>query len=298
MNNIMSNITFRNKIENGDFFCVPGIQDMITAVIAKSIGFEAVYASGYWMGASTYGVPDVGITTYTQMLERVGTLVNTMKGTAVIADADTGYGGLLNVRETVRGYEAAGVQAIQIEDQQFPKKCGHALQKRVVSLETMVTKIKVAQESKTNSNTMIIARTDAQQSEGFEGAMKRMEAYALAGADIIFPEAISSEYEMREICGSINKPIMANMADGGNTPILSADLLTDIGFSFAIFPGTAALAAAAAVKKALLHLLATGTSVSEDITLFNLNEFSQLIGYDDVREFEERWMEIKQSPKG
>lgn len=287
----MTDITVRDKIENGDFFCAPGIPDMITAVVAKSIGFDAVYASGYWMGASAYGLPDVGITTYTQMLDRVGTLVKTMGGAAVIADADTGYGGLLNVRETVRGYEAAGVQVIQIEDQEFPKKCGHTGSKRIVPVETMVTKIKVALEARTNPNTMIAARTDARQSEGFEGAMRRVEAYAAAGADILFPEAFITEEEMREVCSTVNKPMMVNMADGGNTPILSADQLSDIGFAYAIFPATAALSAAAAVKKALTTLKQTGTSVSEDVPLFDFNEFSDLIGFKDVREFESRWVE-------
>lgn len=288
----MSQILVRNKIENGEFFCAPGIQDMTTAVVAKSVGFDVVYASGYWMGASAYGVPDVGITTYTQMLDRVGTLVKTMQGSsAVIADADTGYGGLLNVRETVRGYENAGVQVIQFEDQEFPKKCGHTKNKRLIPLEDMVTKIKVALESRSNPNTMIAARTDARQGEGFEGAMLRMQAYAEAGADILFPEALVDEKEMREACSLLNKPVMVNMADGGATPILDAKTLQDIGFSFAIFPAMATLSAVTAMKAAFINLKENGTSLSPDVPLFDFQEFCSLIGFEDVWEFEKRWVE-------
>jgi 2-methylisocitrate lyase-like PEP mutase family enzyme len=286
--------TIKQKIESGKFFSVPGIQDMISAVMAKSMGFDAVYASGYWMGASAYGVPDVGITTYTQMLDRVGTLVKTMQGTAaVIADADTGYGGLLNMRETVRGYEAAGVQVIQIEDQEFPKKCGHTRNKRVVPIDTMVRKIQVALEAATSPNTLIAARTDARQGEGFEGAMRRMEAYAAAGADILFPEALLDENEMREMCSAIKTPMMINMADGGSTPIMTADVLADLGYAFAIFPAATSLAAAEAVKQVLSHIKQTGSSAQSPVPMFDFNEFCSLIGFEDVWEFERRWVEPK-----
>ena len=263
---------------------------MISAVVAKEIGFDAVYASGYWMGASAYGVPDAGITTYTQMVDRVATLVKTVGTSAVIADADTGYGGLLNMRETVRGYEAAGAQVIQIEDQEFPKKCGHTKNKRVIPMQEMVTKIKVAIESRSSDNTLISARTDAYQSEGLSGLMRRMEAYCKAGADIIFPEALTSEQEMHEVCSSFETPAMANMADGGDTPILTAKELADIGFAFAIFPATASLAAASAVKNALLSIKQTGTSVNSNVELYDFSDFCKLIGFEDVWDFEEKWI--------
>lgn len=287
-------MTIKQRIESGEFFSVPGIQDMISAVVAKSVGFDAVYASGYWLGASAYGLPDAGITTYTQMLERVATLVKTMQGTAsVIADADTGYGGLLNMRETVRGFEAAGVEVIQIEDQEFPKKCGHTRNKRVVPIDVMVRKIKVALEARSSSNTLIAARTDARQSEGFEGAVIRMKAYADAGADIVFPEALESEAEMRDMCNAIDKPLMANMADGGRTPILSAEKLAEIGFAFAIFPAATSLAAAESAKQILTHIKQTGSSYQTDVAMYDFNEFCSLIGFDDVWEFERRWVETK-----
>lgn len=263
---------------------------MISAVVAKDIGFDAVYASGYWMGASAYGVPDVGITTFTQMVDRVATLVDTIGEAAVIADADTGYGGLLNVRETVRGYEKAGAQVIQFEDQEFPKKCGHTKNKRVESTDVMVTKIQVACDARTSDNTLIVARSDAYQTEGMDGMMKRLEAYVEAGADIIFPEALSSRDEMQKVCASFDVPVMINMADGGSTPIMNADTLSDIGFSFAIFPATASLAAAAAVRHALTRLKTSGTSLHEDVELFDFQEFCKLIGFEDIWEFEKRWL--------
>lgn len=288
----MNEICLRNKIENGEFISAPGVHDMIAASLVRSIGFDAVYASGYWMGASSYGVPDVGITTYTQMVDRVGTLVKTMEGTsAIMADADTGYGGLINVRETVRGYEAAGAQVIQIEDQEFPKKCGHTKNKRVVSLETMVDKIKVAVDSKTSSKTMIAARTDARQGEGFESVMRRMEAYSKAGADILFPEALEGEAEMKEACEILDKPILVNMANGGNTPIMTGGQLAELGVSLAIYPAVTALAATHAIKNSLLSFKRTGTSENDEVPMFDFGEFCSLIGFDEIWEFEARWAE-------
>ncbi len=287
----MANPQLRQKLLSGQFFFAPGIQDMITAVIAKEVGFDIVYASGYWLTASAYGLPDAGIATYTQMVDRVATLVRTMPGASVMADADTGYGGLLNVHHTVRGYEEAGVTAIQLEDQEFPKKCGHTPFKRVVPLETMVNKIKVAIEARSNPDMLIIARTDARQSEGFEGAMRRSAAYAEAGADIVFPEALESEQEMRDACNLIDRPLMANMADGGKTPIRSAAELKDIGYACAIYPATTSLAAAAAVHKALSVLKESGTSLHKDVPLYDFKAFCGLIGFDEVWDFERRWAE-------
>jgi 2-methylisocitrate lyase-like PEP mutase family enzyme len=287
----MPNPILREKLRRGEFFIAPGIQDMITAVVARDLGFDIVYASGYWLTASAYGLPDAGIATYTQMVDRVGTLARSIPGAAVIADADTGYGGLLNVHHTVRGYEAAGVTAIQIEDQEFPKKCGHTPFKRVVPQAAMVAKIRVSLEARTSPDTLIIARTDARQSEGLDGALRRAEAYAEAGADIIFPEALESEAEMRKACAVIGRPLIANMADGGKTPILSAAQLQDIGFACAIYPATAALAAAAAVRHALSRLKEAGTSIHDDVPLHDFNHFCKLIGFEDVWAFERRWAE-------
>lgn len=288
----MPNPLPRRKLAAGEFFVAPGIHDMIAAVIAREQGYDIVYATGYWLTASALGLPDAGIASYTQMLDRVETLARTMDGAAVIADADTGYGGLLNVRHTVRGYEAAGATAIQIEDQEVPKKCGHTPGKRLVPTATMVTKIKVALEARRDpENTLIVARTDARQSEGLDGAIRRGEAYADAGADVVFVEALTSEDEMRRACAAIARPMMANMADGGKTPIRPASELASLGYACAIFPAMTGLAAAAAIRRSLAALRTTGTSVNPGVELADFEEFCRLIGFEDVWAFEKRWAE-------
>jgi 2-methylisocitrate lyase-like PEP mutase family enzyme len=285
----MSKPSLRAALEAGEFVVAPGIHDMITAVVSNKVGFDFVYGSGFWMTASAYGLPDAGIATYSQMVDRMATLVRTVRA-GVIADADTGYGGLLNVHHTVRGYEEAGVVAIQIEDQEFPKKCGHTPFKRVVPMIDMVEKVKVACEARRKPReTLIIARTDARQTDGFEGAVKRGLAYGEAGADIVFLEALESESEMREACARIAKPMMANMADGGKTPIRSKSELAALGYKLAIFPSATGLAAAAAAENALQTLKSAGTSNSPNLPLFSFSEFNSLIGFEEVWDFERRW---------
>lgn len=290
----MSKPSLRNALESGNFVVAPGIHDMIAAVMSNKVGFDFVYATGFWSVASTYGIPDAGIATYTEMLSRVDTLCRTADA-SVIADADTGYGGLLNVDHTVRGYERAGAVAIQIEDQEFPKKCGHTPNKRVVARADMVDKIKVACEARERkTETLIIARTDARQTEGLDGAIERGKAYRDAGADIVFVEALESEEEMRAACDRIDAPMMANMADGGRTPIRSALELEEIGYALAIFPAMTGLAAAAAAENALRTLKSEGTSASSKIDLFDFSEFNRLIGFPAVWEFDAKWAAEKE----
>lgn len=282
----MTKACLKTALENGDFVTAPGLYDMISAVIANKVGFDFVYASGYWLTASGYGLPDAGIATYTQMRDRVALLCDTVDA-SVIADADTGFGGLLNVKHTVIGYEKAGVAAIQLEDQEFPKKCGHTRNKRVIAKGDMVDKIKVAVDNR--DEMLVIARTDARQPENFESAIERGVAYAEAGADIIFVEALISEEEMRQACDAIGKPLMANMADGGITPILPTATLKDIGYAMAIFPAMTSLAAAKAVESSLLHLKQAGQSISPNAPHFSFTEFNELIGFPEVWAFEEKW---------
>jgi 2-methylisocitrate lyase-like PEP mutase family enzyme len=284
----MAKPDLKSHLEQGTFVIAPGIQDMITAVIANKVGFDFVYASGYWLVASAYGLPDAGIATYTQMVDRVATLCRTSTA-GVIADADTGYGGLLNVHHTVRGYEAAGVSAVQIEDQEFPKKCGHTPYKRVIPAAEMVEKIKVACDARRESRTLIIARTDAKQPEGFDRALERAVAYGEAGADIVFFEALETRDEMRTACAAVDRPMLANMANGGHTPILTVEELKALGFALAIFPAMTALGAAAAVEKALLTIKQDGSSLSPDVPHFSFAEFNELIGFPDVWAFEKKW---------
>lgn len=285
----MANPIFREKLAAGQFFVVPGIQDMIAAVIANKVGFDLVYGTGYWLTASAWGLPDAGIATYTEMKNRMETLVRSSNA-AVIADGDTGYGGLLNVHHTVRGYEDAGVTAIQIEDQEFPKKCGHTPFKRLISTEDMVEKIKVAVDARQSEDFIIIARTDAREGEGLDGALRRMEAYSKAGADVLFPEALHSEEEMRKACATLDKPCMANMSNHGKTPVPPADVLAEIGYAYAIYPSLTSLAACAAMEKVLRDLKDNG--IGQPDGLFDFTEFCSLIGFEDVWAFERKWRQV------
>lgn len=285
----MASPILREKLAAGEFFVAPGLQDMVAATIANKVGFDIVYGTGFCLTASCYGLPDAGIASYTQMLDRMETLVRTSDG-AVIADADTGYGGLLNVHHTVRGYEAAGVTAIQLEDQEFPKKCGHTPFKRLVSREDMVEKIKVAVAAREDSeNFLIVARTDAIASEGIDGALRRAEAYQNAGADILFVEAPESEEDMRKICATLEKPNLANIVNAGLTPALPAEVLKEIGYAFAIYPVMPMLVAAAAMETAMRALKATGAGDTPDAPAFDFKEFCARIGFDEVWAFEKKW---------
>ena len=284
----MTKSIIRAKLTAGEFIAAPGLQDMIAAVVANKIGFDVVYGSGYWLTASALGLPDAGIATFTQMLDRMATLVRTSDA-AVIADADTGYGGLLNVHHTVRGYEEAGVAAIQLEDQEFPKKCGHTPFKRVIAAADMADKIRVACAARRDPETVIIARTDARAGEGLDAAIERARLYGEAGADILFVEALESEAEMRRACDALDRPTMANLSNGGLTPMRTAAELQDIGYALAIFPAMTSLVAAAAMEAVLRHLKATGDGEAGGQPLFEFKEFCGLIGFQDVWDFETKW---------
>ena len=279
---------FARRLREGDYITAPGVFDLISARIADRMKFPALYMTGYGVVASAFGLPDAGLASYTEMVDRVRTIAaGTI--TPLIADADTGYGGLLNVQHTVRGYEQAGAVAIQLEDQQIPKKCGHTPGRRVISVEDMVAKIRVAVTARESENFLVIARTDARTRYGLAEAISRGQAFANAGADIVFVEAPESVEEMTEICQQIDCPLMANMVDGGRTPLLTAEQLKDIGYQIAIFPGTAFLAAGSAVESVYKHLKTTGSSDGLPTSLYNFDEFNRLMGFEDIWAFEEKW---------
>jgi 2-methylisocitrate lyase-like PEP mutase family enzyme len=209
----------------------------------------------------------------------------------LIADADTGYGGLLNIRHTIRGYEAAGAAAIQLEDQEFPKKCGHTPGRRVISTEDMVQKIQVAVDSRTDPNFLIIARTDARTTLGLEEALRRAQAYAAAGADILFVESPESEEEMRLIGQSLKTPLVANMVEKGRTPVLSKDELESLGYKLAIFPVTALLSAVHAMQGVYQQFRSHGSSLGGETPLYDFTDLTKLMGFEDVWEFEKRFIE-------
>ena len=287
----MPDPALRQALATGDFIAAPGVYDLISALIADRMGFNALYVTGYGTVASSLGLPDAGLATYSEMLDRIARIV-AMTKTPVIADADTGYGGLLNVRHTVRGYEKAGVTAIQLEDQEFPKKCGHTPHRRVIPTADMVRKIKVASDARSSADFLIIARTDARSGKGLDEAISRGRAYADAGADIVFVESPESEVEMAEIGRMIDKPLLTNMVNGGRTPMLSADRLKQLGFAVAIFPAVGFLATAEALTRAYDDLRRHGTT-TEAVPMFSFAEFNRLIGFEDVWEFERRYSETE-----
>jgi 2-methylisocitrate lyase-like PEP mutase family enzyme len=268
----------------------PGVYDMISARIADGLGFPALYMTGFGVSASL-GLPDAGLATYTEMVARVAQIC---QGTAtpVICDADTGFGGLLNLERAVRGYEAAGAAAMQIEDQVFPKRCGHTLGRRVIPVDDMVRKIEVAAATRASADFLIVARTDARTGLGLDEALRRGEAYARAGADILFIESPESEEEMARIGRHFDVPLIANMVEGGRTPVLGKARLEALGYSIAIFPVTGLLAAAKALERAYGALKEAGSSGARGADLYGFDRLCRLAGFEQVWEFEKRWPEV------
>jgi 2-methylisocitrate lyase-like PEP mutase family enzyme len=287
----MADPALKQALANGDFILAPGVYDLISALIADRMGFKALYVTGYGTIASYLGIPDAGIATYRDMLERIAQIVK-MTRTPVIADADTGYGGLLNVRHTVRGYEDAGVSAMQIEDQEFPKKCGHTPNRRVVAIDDMVRKIEVAVDSRRSDDFLIIARTDARTGLGLDEAIRRGQAYAKAGDDIIFVESPESDAEVQKIAAEIDRPLLANMVNGGRTPLMPADDLAKLGYNIAIYPALGFLAHGHAVRHAYQDLLDHGVT-TDAVPLYPFKDFNTLLGFEDVWAFERKFAEDK-----
>ncbi|SDD82843.1 isocitrate lyase/PEP mutase family protein [Belnapia rosea] len=285
----MAHPSLKAAFEAGRFVVAPGIFDMISARVADGMGFTSLYATGFGTVASHLGVADAGIATYTDMVGRVGAFARGCR-TPVVADADTGYGGLLNVRHTVMGYEAAGVTGIQLEDQEMPKKCGHTPGRRVIPAEEMVLKIKVAAEARRDPNMLIVARTDARTTLGLEEAIRRGQLYADAGADVIFIESPETEAEMQAIGKAIRKPLLANMVEGGRTPILPARRLAEIGYAMAIYPAVGFLAVAAALERVYGHLKEQGDSNALPASdSYGFGRICELMGFPEVWEFDRKW---------
>jgi len=278
-------LSLRQRLKDSRLVSAPGVFDMISLKLADSMGFELLYMTGYGTVASLLGLPDAGLATYTDMVGRVAAMAGMAK-TPLIADGDTGYGGLLNVRHTVRGYEAAGAAGIQLEDQEFPKKCGHTPGRRVVPAEDMVRKIEVALESRRSDDFLIIARTDARSSLGLDEALRRAQLYARAGADVLFVESPESEEEMRRIGGSFEVPLVVNMVERGRTPLMTRSQLESFGFRLAIFPTAGFLAATAAMERVYAAIRDTGSSAPVVKELYDFNRFSKLIGFEDVWAFD------------
>ena len=283
-------------IQQPGLITAPGVYDMVSLRLADTFGFDALYMTGFGTVASHLGLPDAGLATYSDMVNRV-TAMASMAKTPLIADGDTGYGGLLNMQYTVRGYERAGAVAIQIEDQEFPKKCGHTLGRRVIPMNDMVQKIKVAVDARQSNDFLIIARTDARTSLGLDEAVRRADAYANAGADILFVESPESIDEMTQITKHLKHPLVANMVEKGRTPVLSQQELLDIGYKIAIFPVTALLASVQAMSEVYTTFKAQGSSKNAKTPLYDFTALTHLMGFEDVWSFDQKYGDNSDIPK-
>ena len=263
----------------------PGAHDMLTAKIIGKMGFDAVYMTGYGQSASHLGKPDVGLMTLSEMVARAANMVE-CAGVPVVADADTGFGNAVNVMRTVREYEKAGVAVIQLEDQVMPKKCGHMIGREVVPMEEMVGKIKAAVDAR-QTDMMIMARTDARTVFGIDNAIERALAYREAGADIIFVESPESEEEMRRINEALPGVLtLANMVEGGRTPMFTYDKLSEFGYNLVIYPTASVYVTTKAMMDLWEGLKRDKTTETMMDKMIDFPKFNEIIGLPEIREIE------------
>ena len=268
----------------------PGAYDALSARLIAQAGFPAVYMTGFGTAASVLGQPDVGLLTMSEMVSRAAALAAVVGDRPLIADADTGYGNPINVRRTVREYEQAGVAAIHIEDQVWPKKCGHMEGKQVISVDEMVQKIRAAVDARQDPDFVIIARTDANAVYGLEDALRRGRAYREAGADVIFIEAPRSIEELRAIAQAFpDVPLLYNWAESGKTPLLPLEEIHALGFKLVIFPVSMLFAATQALLDLLEALKQGRTSLAFAERMVTFSQFTDQVGLPDIQALERRY---------
>ena len=280
----------RELLNSGQTVVAPGAFDPLAARLVEEAGFAAVYMTGFGTSAALLGRPDVGLLTMTEMADSAGRIAACVD-IPLIADADTGYGNPLNVIRTVGAYEAAGVAGLHIEDQVAPKKCGHMEGKQVIGADEMAQKVRAAVDARTDPDFVIIARTDARAVEGLNSALDRARRYRDAGADVLFIEALVSEAEIEAAAAAFpDVPLLFNWAEGGKTPPVSLDRLTELGYRIVIFPIGTLLAATAAMRRILREIAAAGTPASLLGELPTFGEFTDFIGLPEVRGIEQRYI--------
>jgi 2-methylisocitrate lyase-like PEP mutase family enzyme len=286
----MTENTLRVRLSRPPILIAPGVYDPLTALIAEQAGFESLYVSGAAIAYTRLGRPDIGLVSMNEVVETVA-LIRDRVGAHLVVDADTGYGNAINVGRTVRLMERAGANAIQIEDQDFPKRCGHLDDKTLVSAQEMVGKIKAAADARDSIDTLIIARTDAVAVEGFDRAIARAALYREAGADMLFIEAPRQRDELGRIGALMGKslPLMANMVEGGKTPMMAASELETLGFSFVIFPGGIVRALAKAAEQFYGSLKSNGSTEPFRTRMFNFDALNRLIGTPEMLELGKRY---------
>ena len=274
----MTDTTLRSRLAAQPILVAPGVYDALTAHLAERAAFSAVYISGAAIAYTRLGRPDIGLVAMSEVADTVA-LVRDRVGSHLIVDADTGYGNALNVARTVRLFERAGANAIQIEDQAFPKRCGHLDNKTLIPAQEMVGKIKAALDARHSRETLVIARTDAIAVEGFEPAIARAVSYRDAGADVLFVEAPKTRDELKRISPALKGvPLMANMVEGGKTPPLKAADLEALGFALVIFPGGIVRAVAHLAGEFYASLAANGTSEPFRNRMHDFDSLNDVIG--------------------
>jgi 2-methylisocitrate lyase-like PEP mutase family enzyme len=289
----------KTRLASGPALLAPGAYDAFSALLVEQAGFEAIYISGASISYTQIGRPDIGLMSSSQVADVIGRVADRVS-IPLIVDADTGFGNALNVQHTVRIFERMGARALQLEDQTAPKRCGHLAGKELVSSSEMVGKIKAAVDARADEGTLIIARTDAIAVEGFEAAVERAHKYRQAGADVLFVEAPQTLAQMTSICASFpDTPLLANMVEGGKTPILNIDELSNMGFRLVIAPGSMVRAHAFMAREFLSGLRQHGTTAGFANRMLNFSQINELLGLpsliEDGTRYETRPTDLKQS---
>ncbi len=272
---------FRQLLERPGIIMAPGAYDCLTAKLIETAGFPAVYMTGAGTSVARLGYPDLALATMTEMLDNASSIASVVD-IPVIADADTGYGGVLNVRRTVRQYERSGVAALHLEDQDFPKRCGHLDDKRVIPIADMTQKIHAAVDARTDDDFTIIVRTDALAVTGWDDSMRRCEEYVKAGADALFVEALRTPEEVERAGRELDVPLLYNYVETGKSPLLSAQELERLGFKIVIFPASALLSATQAVRQTLAILKEQGTTAHLLENMASLQDCFEAVGLSEM----------------
>ena len=272
---------FRQLLKQPGIIMAPGAYDCLTARLIEAAGFPAIYMTGAGTSVARMGYPDLALATMTEMLDNASQIASVV-GIPVIADADTGYGGILNVRRTVRQYERSGVAALHLEDQEFPKRCGHLDDKRVIPTEDMVQKIHAAVDARTDDDFTIIVRTDAIAVTGWDDAMRRCDEYASAGADVLFVEALRTPEQIEQAGRELDVPLLYNYVETGKSPLLSAGELEKYGFKIVIYPASGILSAMRAVQQTLATLKEQGTTAHLLDNMSSLQDCFEAVGLSEM----------------
>jgi 2,3-dimethylmalate lyase len=287
----------RTLLAQPDLLVAPGAYDALSARLVAQAGFPVVYMTGFGTAASVLGEPDVGLLTMGEMVSRAAALAAVIGDLPLIADADTGYGNPINVRRTVREYERAGVAAVHIEDQIWPKKCGHMEGKQIIPMDEMVQKVRAAVDARQDPDFVIIARTDANAVSGLEDAIRRGRAYREAGADVIFIEAPRSIEELRTIAQAFpDVPLLYNWAESGKTPLLSLEEIAALGFKLVIFPVSLLFAATHALLDLLKVLKQGQTPTAYAERMVSFSQFTDQIGLPDIQALERHYGVPQRNP--